>query len=92
MMLPLRVGMHMAYGLSRQDALKSLTLWPAEMFGVSDRLGSVEKGKIANLIITDGDPLDVTSTMRYVFINGQPRSLTSKHTMLRDKYSQRLGH
>jgi imidazolonepropionase-like amidohydrolase len=91
MMLPLRVGMHMAYGLSRQDALKSLTLWPAEMFGVSDRLGSVEKGKIANLIITDGDPLDVTSTMRYVFINGQPRPLTSKHTMLRDKYSQRLG-
>lgn len=89
MMLPVRVGQSCAYGLSHKDAIRALTLSAAEIFGVADQLGSIEAGKIANLIITDGDPLDVTSTMRYVFIKGQPRPLTSKHTMLRDKYSGR---
>ena len=90
MTLPIRVGQSCAYGLSQADAIKALTLWPAQIFGVDDRLGSIEPGKLANIIVTDGDPLDVTSTMRYVFIGGQPRPLTSKHTMLRDKYLERL--
>ncbi len=90
MMLPFKVGEHCAYGLSREDALKALTINAAQIFGVEDKLGSIEAGKMGNLIVTDGDPLELTTTMRYVFINGQPRKLVSKHTMLRDKYMERL--
>ncbi|MEI8282151.1 MAG: amidohydrolase family protein, partial [Armatimonadota bacterium] len=90
MMLPFKVGEHCAYGLSREDALKALTINAAQIFGVEDKLGSIEAGKMGNLIVTDGDPFELTTTMRYVFINGQPRKLVSKHTMLRDKYMERL--
>ena len=90
MMLPFKVGEHCAYGLSREDALKALTINAAQIFGVEDKLGSIEVGKMGNIIVTDGDPFELTSTMRYVFINGQPRKLASKHTMLRDKYMERL--
>lgn len=90
MMLPFKVGEHCAYGLSREDALKALTINPAEIFGVADKLGSIEAGKMGNIIVTDGDPFELTTTMRYVFIDGQPRKLVSKHTMLRDKYWERV--
>lgn len=90
MMLPFKVGEHCAYGLSQADALRALTLDAAAIFGVDDRLGSIEPGKMANIIVTDGDPFELTTTMRYVFINGQPRKLESKHTRLRDKYMERV--
>jgi imidazolonepropionase-like amidohydrolase len=90
MMLPFKVGEQCAYGLSRDDALKALTINAAQIFGVEDKLGSIEPGKMGNIIVTDGDPFELTTTMRYVFINGQPRKLVSKHTMLRDKYMERL--
>ncbi len=90
MMLPFKVGEHCAYGLSQDDALRALTLDAAQIFGVDDKLGSIEPGKMGNIIVTDGDPFELTTTMRYVFINGQPRKLASKHTMLRDKYMERL--
>lgn len=90
MMLPFKVGEQCAYGLSREDALKALTINPAQIFGVADKLGSIEPGKMGNVIVTDGDPFELTTTMRYVFIDGQPRKLVSKHTMLRDKYLERL--
>ncbi len=91
MLLPFRVGMHCAYGLSQEDALRALTLWPAQMFGVDDQIGSIEPGKLANIIITEGDPFELTGRVRQVFINGQPRKLQSKHTMLRDKYGVRVN-
>ncbi len=90
MMLPFKAGEHCAYGLPQDEALKALTLYPAQMFGVDDKLGSLEVGKLGNVIVTDGDPFELTTTMRYVFIDGQPRKLESKHTMLRDKYLERL--
>ena len=90
MMLPFKVGEHCAYGLPVDEALKALTIYPAQIFGVDDKLGSIEPGKMGNIIVTDGDPFELTTTMRYVFIDGQPRKLVSKHTMLRDKYLERL--
>lgn len=89
MNLPCRVGQSCAYGLKPEDALRALTLWPAEMFGVADRIGSLDPGKMANLIVTDGDPFEMTSTVRYAFIEGTPRSMVTKHTQLRDKYTAR---
>jgi len=62
-------------GLGREDALRALTIWPAEIFGVSDRLGSVETGKIANLLVTRGDLFDRNRTVAHVFIDGRPVDL-----------------
>lgn len=58
-------------GLSRADAIRALTLNVAEMYGVSDRLGSIEKGKIANLVVMRGDPFEEKSKIEYVFIDGK---------------------
>jgi imidazolonepropionase-like amidohydrolase len=62
-------------GLSRDDALRALTSWPAEIFGVADRLGSIEVGKIANLTITRGDLFDRTPRLAYVFVDGRQMDL-----------------
>ena len=62
-------------GLSRADALRALTLWPSEIFGVADRLGTIETGKIANLTITRGDIFDRTTRIAHVFIDGSPVDL-----------------
>jgi imidazolonepropionase-like amidohydrolase len=58
-------------GLKREDAIRALTLTPAEIYGVSDRVGSIEKGKIANLVVMRGPAFDERSTVEYVFIDGE---------------------
>lgn len=62
-------------GLTREDALRAVTIWPAEILGVADRLGSIETGKIANLLITRGDLFDRNRTIAHVFIDGRPVDL-----------------
>ena len=57
-------------GLSREDALRALTLSPAEIFGVSDRLGSIEKGKIANLVVTRGEIFDDRTKVEMILVDG----------------------
>ncbi len=64
-------------GLSRQDAVRALTLWPAEIFGVADRLGSIEVGKIANLTITRGDLFARDTRLAHLFIDGREIDLRS---------------
>ena len=91
MALPVRVGQSCAYGLSFDDAIKSLTLWPAQMFGVADRVGSLEVGKDAEFFITDGDPFEMTTNVRYLFIGGKPVPMKSRFTEFRDKYMQRIA-
>jgi imidazolonepropionase-like amidohydrolase len=90
MTLPERVGESCAYGLSPVDALRALTLSAAEILGVADQIGSLDPGKLGNLVITDGDPFEFTANVRYVFVNGQPVELTSRHTQLRDQYLKRV--
>lgn len=87
--LPYHAGMAAAFGLSKDEALKAVTINPAEIFGIADKVGSVEKGKIANLIVTDGDPLEIRTHIKHVFINGHEISLTSRHTELYEKYKAR---
>jgi imidazolonepropionase-like amidohydrolase len=82
-------AMAAAYGLPRDEALKSITLYPAQILGVGDRLGSIEPGKIADLIVTDGDPLEITTQVGQVYINGRPTSMETRHTRLFHKYDQR---
>lgn len=88
--LPVRVGQSCAYGLAWDDALRALTLSAAEILGVADQLGSLDAGKRADLVITDGDPFELTSNVVAVFVNGKPIPLESKFTRLRDQYLKRL--
>jgi len=88
--LPIRVGQACAYGLHPQDAIRALTLSAAEILGVSKDLGSIDVGKLGNLVISDGDPMELTSNIVGVWVNGRPVALESRHTRLRDQYSRRL--
>jgi imidazolonepropionase-like amidohydrolase len=87
--LPYTAGMAAAFGLSKEDALRSVTLWPAQIFGVADRLGSIEPGKVANLVVTDGDVLEARTHTRYLFIEGRPVPLDTKHSELYDQFRER---
>jgi imidazolonepropionase-like amidohydrolase len=78
-----------AHGLPYEEGLKAVTLYPAQMFGLDAQLGTVETGKTANLIVTNGDPLDVTTDVRYVFIKGQLTSTDNKQKALYEKYLSR---
>lgn len=78
-----------AYGLPYDDALKSITLYPAQIFGLDKELGTLEPGKIANIIVTTGDPLELTTDVRYLFIRGRLTSLENKHHQLYEKYLNR---
>ena len=80
--LPSVAGMASAFGLSKSDALKAVTLGPAEIFGVADKLGSLDVGKIANIVVTDGDMLEAKTNTRYLFIDGRMVPLDTKHTMM----------
>ncbi len=87
--LPFHAGMAAAFGLPRAEALKAVTLYPAQIMNVSDRLGSIEPGKTANLVITDGDLLEARTNVRYLFIEGRQIPLVSRHTELYDQFKDR---
>ncbi|HUF02845.1 MAG TPA: amidohydrolase family protein [Aridibacter sp.] len=87
--LPYQVGMAGAFGLSREDALKAVTLFPAQILGISDRYGSLEEGKVANVVVTDGDILDPRTNVKYVFIKGRLLPLTSRHTEFFEVFKDR---
>jgi imidazolonepropionase-like amidohydrolase len=78
--LPYNAALATAYGLDAEEALRSITINPARIWGVADRYGSIETGKVANLIVTTGDPLDVRSVVRHLFIRGQLVPFTDRHT------------
>ncbi|MGI8919947.1 MAG: amidohydrolase family protein [Pyrinomonadaceae bacterium] len=87
--LPYYAGMAAAFGLSRAEALKSVTLYPAQILNVADRLGSIEVGKSANLVVTDGDLLETRTHVRHLFIDGRLVPLNSRHTDLNDAFKDR---
>jgi imidazolonepropionase-like amidohydrolase len=74
--------------LPYDEALKAITINPAEIWGVADKLGSLDVGKIANVVVANGDPLDVRTDVKRVFIEGNEVSLTSRQTQLKDQYSK----
>ncbi|HEY5893826.1 MAG TPA: amidohydrolase family protein [Chthoniobacterales bacterium] len=87
--LPYQAGMAAAFGLPKDEALKSVTLYPAQILGVADRLGSLDPGKDATLFITNGDPLEATTTVESAYIEGRQLDLANRQTRLRDKYLQK---
>jgi imidazolonepropionase-like amidohydrolase len=87
--LPYHAGFAAAYGMGREDALKAITIVPAEIYGVSDRLGSIEVGKNATLFVCDGDPFETKTQVRYVFIDGWQMPMVSRQTLLYDEFLKR---
>jgi imidazolonepropionase-like amidohydrolase len=88
-LLPYHAGTAAAFGLPKDEALKAVTIYPAQIFGVDKLIGSIEVGKAATLIVTDGDPLEYRTKIKYMFINGKQAELTNKHTRLNDKFKDR---
>jgi imidazolonepropionase-like amidohydrolase len=84
--LPYEAGFAVAYGLPYDEAMKAITLNAAEAFGMGDKLGSLDVGKIANVVIADGDPLDVRTSVKQVYINGVAIPMETRQTKLRDEY------
>jgi imidazolonepropionase-like amidohydrolase len=87
--LPFEAAMAFAFGLPREAALRAITLSPAEIFGVAATLGSVEVGKAATLILTNGDILDHRTSVTHVIVDGQEASLDNKHLRLYERYKAR---
>lgn len=87
--LPYHAAMAVAHGLPLDAAEKAVTLAPAEILGVGDRLGSLEKGKLATLIVTNGSPLEVTTKIEMAFVSGKQIDLSNKQTKLYEKYKDR---
>ncbi len=78
-----------AYGLPYEEALKAVTLYPAQIFGLANQIGTLEQGKLANIIVTNGDPLELTTDVKYLFIKGQLTSTDNRHLRLYEKYAKR---
>jgi imidazolonepropionase-like amidohydrolase len=87
--LPYAAGFAVAFGLPYDEAMKALTLYPAQIWGVDDQLGSLDVGKTANVVVASGDPLDVKTVVQHVFIQGHDMPLVNRQTELRDRYSKR---
>jgi imidazolonepropionase-like amidohydrolase len=87
--LPYEAAQAVAFGLSWEDGLRAITQWPAEIFGLDDRLGTIEPGKLANLVVTDGDPLEIRTQIRHVLVRGAVVDLETKHTRSYQRYRSR---
>jgi imidazolonepropionase-like amidohydrolase len=88
-------GTAVACGLPYEEALRSITLYPARLWGLQDD-GSLEIGKVANVVVGGGDPLEILTQVEHVFIRGREIPLVSRQTQLRDRYldptNQKRGH
>ncbi len=87
--LPYTAAQAVPFGLSAEEAVKGITLYPAQILGVADRIGSIEPGKDATLFASDGEILDIRVNVRHVWIAGKELSITSRHTRLYEKYRAR---
>jgi imidazolonepropionase-like amidohydrolase len=88
--LPYKAGMAASFGLPPVEALKAVTIYPAQILGVADKMGSIEQGKVANIVVTDGDILEARTNIKYLFIGGRQLPLTSRHTELYEQFKDRI--
>jgi imidazolonepropionase-like amidohydrolase len=87
--LPYEAGQAVAFGLPWDDGVAAITRAPAEIFGLGDRLGTLEPGKVANLIVTDGDPLEIRTRVLHVMIDGRWVDLANKQSRSYERYRSR---
>jgi imidazolonepropionase-like amidohydrolase len=87
--LPYQAASAAAYGLGKDEALRAITLYPAQILGVADRVGSLEVGKDATLFVSDGDPMDARSNVERAWIGGREIDLSNRQSRLYEKYKQK---
>ena len=87
--LPYQAGLAVSYGLDKDEAIRAITITPARILGIERRVGSIEVGKDATLIVTDGNPLDIRTNVEREYILGKNIDLRSRHTGLYQKYLER---
>lgn len=87
--LPYQIGLSVAHGLPIDAATRGVTINAAKIFGLDDRIGSIEPGKLASIILTDGDPLLVTTNVARAFLAGREIDLSNKQTALNEKYREK---
>jgi imidazolonepropionase-like amidohydrolase len=88
--LPYEAGVAVAFGLPEEEAVRAVTLYPAQIFGIDDLVGSIEIGKDATLIVTTGHPLDTRSRVEDAYIRGGRIDLNDIHRQLYEKYSEKV--
>lgn len=88
--LPYQAGMAAAFGLPKDEALKAVTIYPAEILGIADKYGSIETGKMANIVVADGDILEARTKIKHLFIDGRKLPLTSRHTEFYEAFKNRI--
>jgi imidazolonepropionase-like amidohydrolase len=87
--LPYQAAACVAFGLPKDAALRAVTIAPAQIFGLADRIGSLETGKMANIIVTDGDPLEIVTHVKHLYIGGEEITLDTNQTLLWEKFKAR---
>ncbi|MBL8306929.1 MAG: amidohydrolase family protein [Rubrivivax sp.] len=87
--LPYEAASAAAHGLPRDEALKAITLYPAQILGVAERLGALAPGRLASFFVTDGDPLETPTQVQRLFVQGRELAVDNKQIRLADKYRQR---
>ena len=88
--LPYEAGVAVAFGLPEEEAIKAVTLYPAQFMGIADRVGSLEPGKDATLLITTGSPLDYLADIEQAYIEGREIDMRDIHRFFFDKYMEKL--
>lgn len=88
--LPYEAGAAVAFGLPEEEALRAVTLYPARFLGFDDRVGSLEEGKDATLLVTTGNPLEYASTVEQVFIEGREVDMMDAQRQFFEKYSEKV--
>jgi imidazolonepropionase-like amidohydrolase len=89
--LPYQAATAIAHGLPRDEALKAITLYPAQILGVADRLGALAPGLLASFIVTDGDPLETATQVERIFIQGREVDTGNRQKRLEQKYQQKAA-
>jgi imidazolonepropionase-like amidohydrolase len=87
--LPYHVAAAVGFGLPADEGLKAITLYPAQILGVADRVGSLETGKDATLFVSDGDPLETPTQVTHAWVRGRKVDLNDRHKTLYHKYEQK---
>lgn len=87
--LPYNAAKAAAFGLDKKEALKGVTIYPAQIFGVDKMMGSLEKGKVANIVLADGDILELRTNIKHVFIDGKEVDISNRYTELLEKFKKR---
>jgi imidazolonepropionase-like amidohydrolase len=87
--LPFNAGFAAAYGMGKEEALKAVTINAAEVFGIAERMGSIEKGKDATLFVSTGDPFETKTQIRHVFIDGYRVPMSNRHIKLYQEFLER---